>query len=123
MLDTAPAPAVRFRRTLRRLQEAQSAFDRGEYTACVAVMRIATETAVREYARRAIDPSAFHAFVLVEMGLRPRLVKRIGKLRDRQNAVVHGVSDGQEREAKWMLRLFRLLACRWLRSHGIAFEV
>jgi len=116
-------PSEQYRRTLRRLNEAETCLATGNATLAVMAARTAIETAVLECFGRAAELNAFVTFIALEAGAKPQTLKRIRILRDGANLVVHGRRDGKEREARHMLRLFRAIACRWLRSRGVRLEM
>ncbi len=120
MIAPNQAPARSFPRTRQRLGDAQQAIYAGQYTAAVMLIRNAIDTSMREAFGKACDQTAFLNLLTVEAGGSPKTIKRIRRLRDAANAVVHGVRNGRRREAEQMLRLFHTVGCRWLRRfHGV----
>lgn len=117
--ESNPAPAQRFPRTEQRLQDAQEAIAAGHYTVAVVMLRTAVDTAMHELFGRTCDQNAFLNLLAIEAGGSPKTIRRIRRLRDGANAVIHGCRNARRREAEQAMRLFRTVGCRWLqRFHG-----
>ncbi len=109
--------AQRFPRTLQRLEDAQEAIDRGEFTAAVLLIRSAIDTAAHEVFGRSRDSAMFIHVVTQEVDATRLTQRKVRKMRKRSNVVAHGGREGYAREALRMLTLFRAIAARWLERH------
>ena len=102
-------------RTRQRLEEADQAVQAGQYTVAVILLRVALDSASREAFGKPCDQKAFSEMAALLAGGSRETLRRIRRLRDSANMVVHGIRNGHEREARQMLRLFRAVGQRWLR--------
>lgn len=97
-------------RTRQRLDDAQAAFDRHEFTTCVVLLRVAIDTASHEVVGH-IEGQTFVRMISAMAGVKD--LKRIVRISGRANAVVHGDRNSYRHEAERMLRLIRVIGGRW----------
>jgi hypothetical protein len=101
-------------RTRKRLATAADAFDAGDYSACVALIRVAVDTAARETIGQA-ECRFFVRMVTFSVGIRTRR-KRLAKLFTSANEVVHGSNEAKRHEAERLLLLVRVIGGRWVKQ-------
>ena len=119
----AATPAEKFSRTIRRLAEAELAVQQGHATAAIMLLRSALEAASIDAFGSRLNGHSFLTVAATQAGASRRLVNRLLRLRGETNAVVHAERDGRLADAREMLRLFRVVGCRWIeRTAGTRFH-
>jgi len=124
MITQAPTePTEKFSRTIRRLAEAELAVQQGHATAAIMLLRSALEAASIDAFGSRLNGHSFLTVAATQAGASRRLVNRLLRLRGETNAVVHAERDGRLADAREMLRLFRVVGCRWIeRTAGTRFH-
>ncbi len=117
---TTDPHAQRFVRTIRWVQDAQGAIDRGEFTVAVLLIRTAVGSARSELlGRQSANQGLFAYSKAMEAGVSRGTIRRIRRFQKQANAVAHGCRDGKRRDAERMLILFQAIAARWIQRQPV----
>ena len=98
-------------RTRQRLTDATEAYDRGEFTVCMVLLRVAIDTAAREIVG-VIELRPFARMIAITI-VGKRKANRVCSLLGDINGIIHGNREATQHEASRALRLIRVIGGRW----------